>query len=146
MDAIRELEAEEHRLKAERAFLMAELARVTRLLDATRVAIGNCSAPPRRGSPLPLSVAKQTKQLLARISRKPRVQKVNELVLEILMRSHPEPLKAADIRREALKQYGVEINQNTLTTSLARYRSQRVVTLVHKSWLYLSPSHKSGWG
>jgi hypothetical protein len=144
MDEAHPLEAEEMRLKGERAFLLAQLAQVTRRLSAVKSAIGNLKAQQSAGAPLsPISV--QAKQVLAKISRPPKAPLVNELILDILKDSHPEPLRASDIRREALKQYGVEINQNTLTASLARYRSKRAVVLVHKAWLHLPPQRESGW-
>lgn len=61
-----------------------------------------------------------------------------DLTLEILKSRYPRGLQARSIRSVARKEYGIDLNPNTLTVSLGRLKTSGHVRIVARIW-YFTP-------
>lgn len=65
---------------------------------------------------------------------------IKDMLLAIVKEAYPNGLKASQIRAKAYVRWGVEINQNTLTVSLARHQEHDRVKCVNRLWFYVQPT------
>lgn len=62
---------------------------------------------------------------------------VKEVLLEVLRDAYPIALQASEVRRRARDTYRVDVNPNTLTVSLSRFRDAGLVSITNKKWSYV---------
>ena len=71
------------------------------------------------------------------IRTNPLGYRVKDVAIAVLKDAYPNSMNAADIRKAALEKYGIEINSNTLTVSLSRWKTDGRVMIVGREWSYL---------
>lgn len=145
LEAIRQRQA---RLAVERTSLASQLAAIDReisdLHTAERVLCGLSEAPSDFSVAVPEPVGKHIGPILSKLKRRATGRQIKEMALEVLRAAYPDSLKASEIRQGCLGRFGVDINSNTLTVSLARYRDQGLVDLANRAWCYI-PDRDDAW-
>jgi len=71
--------------------------------------------------------------------RKERRIKVKTVVREILKAAYPDGLQAAEIRERARREQNIELNPNTLTVTLGRYKEKGMARIEGKTWFFVPP-------
>ncbi|MDP6788159.1 MAG: hypothetical protein QGI13_13630 [Rhodospirillales bacterium] len=75
--------------------------------------------------------------LLEEIGRREARIKRKTVIRRIVKEAYPEGLQAAQIRGLAKEKNGIELNPNTVTVTLGRYKEKGIVRLEGKTWFYV---------
>lgn len=142
MDPIKLIAEHRKKLEAERGQLRARMAEIDKeIVDQdTALRVFNSLVPSATEDPsdsqAPLPFAPASNGINATPST------VKDLILEILRSASPQGLKAGQIRETAQESYGVDINANTLTVSLGRFKTDGKVRIRMRKWFFVPPTRE----
>ena len=98
------------------------------------------------GSVLMRIPRQQGHSVVAATQNEGRSMPVKIIVLAILHSAYPEGLNAKQIRGKAVAAYGTELNPNTLTVTLGRYREDGTVRNVGRTWYFVPLEERPNGG
>jgi hypothetical protein len=62
---------------------------------------------------------------------------IKDVILEVLRGAYPNVMNASEIREAALADFKVNVNPNTLTVALGRWKAKKRVVIEGRDWSYM---------